>query len=1009
MADEPDNPRLNDAIVSYIEAVERGESPDPDRFLERHPDLREELRAFFAGHLEMERFSKPLRDLARIGPTPHPLGKFGRYELLSVLGEGGMGIVYKAFDTDLNLNRTVALKMIRVGRLASAEDLKRFRREANAAAAMNHPNIVPIFEAGDHEGQPYFTMPLISGQTLDLDGRDFRSDASAAARLIAVVARAIHHAHERKIIHRDLKPGNILIDPEGVPHVTDFGLATVVEARKRVKDPDMLIGTLPYMTPEQLSNRAQPLTAAVDVWSLGAILYQLLTGRVPFEGKVQDDTIDQIRNAAPPPMRAHNPAIPRDLEKICLRCLQKKPQDRYGSALDLAKSLERWLEKEATRIDRYIKEARRTELRHELLYTSGADADRVLMKLKDWSQAVLEAADEPDLPSLLKRKKPKALQEFLERIRRTFDEPERGFCGPDETPPFESWVLFDRSGVMIACTPHQALVGQDFSRREWVRGALNRAGKRGLDAVHVSKVFLSVITRNLCKFAITVPVVDGTGPDDPVLGVLGASFTTDSNLGLRGLSDDRRKVVVVGRWDPDSYGGYSPEDYLVLVHPAYHRGDAAVKIDTPVLRSFSPRPYKGELRPPEPGQVGVVDEEFRDPMADRDVRYEGDWWAGLAPVGNTPFVTIVQRRPDPLIERQAGIPVGLMVDLTGATSSVSGPYAEGIQAYADWFNAQTGIQGRKVRLVRVDYANRIHEALEIYPRFKTVDRVVAIQGWGTGDSLALSEQVGRDQIPYFSGSYAEQFSDPRRAPYNFFVAVDYSAQLRGGLRYLRKRWKSRSAPRIAFVVPDDAYGRAPMAAGRKEAQDLGFEIVGEEHVALNAIDASRQILALRKRKPDFVWIGGTTPSTVVVLKEARRQNLRTQFLVANWGNDEDLLAGEEAEGVLGLQSSVLFGDDVPGMKAIREATGDEPKITPYVRGWVSMMVLCEGLRLAQERRDLTGPGIRKALETLTNFDTQGLMPPITFTADDHRPTMTVRIYEYARRKMRLQGTVDVER
>ncbi len=1001
MAEERDTTRLNEAIASYIEAVERGETPDPEQVLERHPDLREELRAFFAVHLEMDRFGKPLRELARIGPSPRPLGMFGRHELLSIIGEGGMGVVYKALDTVLG--RMVALKMIRVGRLASAEDLDRFRREAKAAAAMNHRNIVPIFEAGDHEGQPYFTMPLISGHTLDLDDRDFRNNPGEAARLIAVVARAIHHAHQRKIIHRDLKPGNILIDSDGTPHVTDFGLATVL-SKSRVADPDLLIGTLPYMTPEQLSERPRSLTTAVDVWSLGAILYQLLADRTPFEGDDENDTIDRIRHGAPTPMRALNPSAPRGLEAVALRCLQKKPGDRYGSALDLAKDLERWLDKEATRIDRYIREARRTELRHELIYASSADADRVLMKLKDWSSAILEAAQDPGLPSLLKRKKPKALQEFLERVRRTFDDPARGFVEPGGTTPFESWVLFDRGGMMVACTPHQSLVGTNFSRREWVRGALARVGKKGFDSVHVSKVFLSVVAKNLYKFAITVPVADGQG-------VLGASFTTDSSLGLRGLSDDRRKVVVVGRWDSDSRGPYSPDDYLVLVHPAYHRRDEAVKINTPVLQGFCPRPEKGELRAPEPGQVGVVDEAFKDPLAERDARYEGIWWAGIAPVGNTPFVTIVQRRPDPLIERQFGIPVGLMVDLTGTTSSVSQPYAEGIQAYADWYNAQAGAREKKVLLVRVDYANKIHDALEIYTRFRTVDRVVAIQGWGTADSLALTEQVTRDQIPYFSGSYAAQFSNPRKTPYNFFVAADYSTQLRGGLRFIRDRWKGRTAPRIAFVYPDEEYGRAPMAAGRQEARGLGFEMAGEEHVETNPVDASEQVARLRKTKPDFIWIGGTTPSTVVVLKEARRQGLRCRFLVNIWGNDEDLfkLAGGEAEGVLGLQASALFGDDVPGMRAIREASGDESKVTPYVRGWVSMMVLCEGLRRAHARRELTGPGIKKALETLEDFDPYGLMPPITFTSDDHRPTMSVRVYEYSKGMMRLQGTVHVER
>ncbi len=998
--------RLNEVIARFLEAIEKGETPDRQAILARHPGLEKDLLAFFDRFDRIEGLASPLRKLAGINPLPRPFGTFGQLELHGMISAGGMGVVYKAFDPVLK--RWVALKMIRAGRLASAEDLRLFRREAEAAAAMTHPNIIPIYSFGEHEGQPYFTMRLISGRTLDADARDFRNNPREAARLIAVVSRAVHHAHTRStpILHRDLKPGNILVDEDGTPHVADFGLATVI-AKTRESDPDVLIGTLPFMTPEQLSVAARPLTTAVDIWGLGAILYQLLTGKTPFEGKDEQETIDLIRKRTPAPMRALNPVVPRDLEAICLRCLEKKPRDRHGSALALAQDLERWLDKDATRIDRYIREARRTELRHELLYASGADADRVLMKLKDWSQAVLEAAGDPELPGIFRREKPKALQAFLVRVRRTFDDPERGYCPEGEKSPFESWVLFNRRGTMIACTPHQTLVGKDFSRREWVSGALELAGKRGLDSVHISRVFLSVIEKNLCKFAITVPVYASLRREAPVIGVLGASFTTDSNLGLRGLSDERRKAVVVGRWDPASYGDYAPSDYLVFVHPAYHRGEEAAKVNTPALQSFSPKPWKGELRPPEPGQVGVVDEDYDDPLAARDSRYDGGWWAGIAPVGNTPFAAIVQRRPDPLMERLAGIPVGLMVDLSGTTSSVSEPYAEGIQAYADWFNAQAGIQGKKIRLVRVDYANKIHEALEIYTRFKTVDRVLAIQGWGTGDSLALTEDVQKDGIPFFSGSYSAELT----GPYNFFVGADYSTQLCAGLHYCRERWKQRRKPRLAFVYPDDSYGHTPLPAGKKLARELGFEIVGDEHVALNASDASRQIQRLKKRAPDLVWIGGTTPSTVVVLKEARRQNLRPRFLANIWGNDEDLLrlAGDAAEGVLGLQASALFGDDVAGMKQIRDATARETKITPYVRGWVSMMVLCEGLRRAEAKDELHGPGIKRALETLKDYDPQGLMAPITFTATDHRPSMSVQVVEHARGRMRPRATLHLDR
>ncbi len=1002
-------PSLQDLIAAYLEEIARGQRPDRRKLLARHPTLRKELRSFFELNDRMERFSSPLRKLAGIETVPHRLGRLGPYELQEVIGGGGMGLVYLARHT--LLDRTVALKMIRSGRLATAEARQRFHREARAAAAMSHPNIVEIYDFGECDGQPYYTMRLIEPHlTLDEDERDFRSEPAEAARLVAKVARAVQHAHQRKIIHRDLKPGNILIDPAGHPLVTDFGLAMTIEAGARATDPDP-IGTLPYMSPEQLSVRPKPLTTAVDVWSLGAILYELLAGRIPFRGADQRETIELIRSGAPAPLRALNPAVPRELEAICLRCLEKKPERRFGSASALAARLEAWLEREATRLDRFIREARRTELRQELLHASSADADRVLMKLMHWGSAVLEAADDPELPGHLQRRNPGALQEFLERVRRTFDDPARGFATPEETSPFESWILLNDRGRMVACSPDASIVGQDHRDREWYRGAREHDGKRGFDAVHVSKVFVSVLRRSLFKFSLSVPVYAGRRAGAPVIGVLGASFTTHANLGLARLSDERHKVVVAGRRDPRSDSPSLPDDYLVLVHPAYRRGEPAVRVDTPILRTFTPKPQNGELRPPDSTQVGGVDEDFKDPLAARDARYEGRWWAGVAPVGNTPFVTIVQRRPDPQIERQHGIPVGLLVDLTGVTSSVSEPYAEGLQAYADWFNAQGGIAGKKVRLVRVDYANRIHEALEIYTRFKTVDRVVAIQGWGTGDSEALRERVSRDEIPFMSASYSASLADPRKAPYNFFVAADYSTQLRAALRYLHKGWKQPRRPRVAFVFPDLPYGASPILAGTECARDLGFDIVGQEHVALNAGDAARQVTNLRKRRPDFTWIGGTTPSTIVLLKEARRQKFRSRFVVSVWGNDEDLvrLGGDTVEGVLGLQASVLFGDDVPGMKAIREATAGEAKVTHFVRGWVSMMVLCEGLRRAQTQGGITGPAIKRGLETLRDFDPQGLMPAISFTPQDHRPSTAVRIYEFSRGRMRHRGTIQAER
>jgi eukaryotic-like serine/threonine-protein kinase len=266
---------------------------------------------------------------------------FGDYELERVLGEGGMGLVYKA--RQLSLNRPVALKMIKAARFASADDLRRFQNEAEAVARLDHPNIVPIFEVGQLDDQHYFGMKLIAGESLDKRLKAFADDPRRAARLMATTAGAIHHAHQRGILHRDLKPANILLDAEGQPHVTDFGLAKRVEGDSELTQTGAILGTPAYMAPEQTSAKKGAITTATDVYGLGAILYALLTGRGPFGGTTVLETLDQVRTHPPEPPRTLNPRVPRDLEVICLKCLDKDPRRRYAGADALADDLHHWL------------------------------------------------------------------------------------------------------------------------------------------------------------------------------------------------------------------------------------------------------------------------------------------------------------------------------------------------------------------------------------------------------------------------------------------------------------------------------------------------------------------------------------------------------------------------------------------------------------------------------------------------------------------------------------------
>lgn len=349
----PHNPRSQDTVDRSAETLEAPHSQDPRLAVTREQpaNLTHHGPSPGDGHTKIPTAFRSAHEREESPRQAQPPVRrfFGDYEILQELAQGGMGVVYKARQR--KLNRVVALKMILSGRLANAVEVERFYAEAEAAANLRHPNIVNVYEIGEIEGRHFFSMEFIEGRNLSDMVHRQPLDPRHAAQLAKTIAETIQFAHDRGVIHRDLKPSNVLVDARGEPMITDFGVAKRIGGgNSQVTTAGTIVGTPSYMPPEQA--RGADVTRLADVYSIGAILYELLTASPPFSAASPSETLKQVLEMEPVAPRARNPNLPRDLETICLKCMQKEPSRRYASAGELAEDLGRYLRGEPIRARR---------------------------------------------------------------------------------------------------------------------------------------------------------------------------------------------------------------------------------------------------------------------------------------------------------------------------------------------------------------------------------------------------------------------------------------------------------------------------------------------------------------------------------------------------------------------------------------------------------------------------------------------------------------------------------
>jgi branched-chain amino acid transport system substrate-binding protein len=347
------------------------------------------------------------------------------------------------------------------------------------------------------------------------------------------------------------------------------------------------------------------------------------------------------------------------------------------------------------------------------------------------------------------------------------------------------------------------------------------------------------------------------------------------------------------------------------------------------------------------------------------------------------------------------VKVGGLFDLTGVTADVGKPFVEGVKDAVSWINENGGVGGKKIDLIAVDYGYKVPQATAAYKKFVEQDKVILIEGWGSGDTEALRDLIAKDKIPYFSAGFNAHLNDPAKAPYNFFVGASYSDQVRAFMQFVKKDFKDKSRkPKVVFIYPNNGFGKSPIEAGRQYAKEAGIELLDDQVTPPTGFqDATTQLLAIQKGGADYAFIQNTVSWAAVILKDAKKLGLKTKFFLNNYGMTEQLpdLAKDAAEGVYGMVTTVPYGVNVPGMKKITDwhknhhATDSHNLV--YVRGWVYALTWGEALRIADKNKQLNGEGVKKAIESMKNFDTGGLVQPATYSSTDHRASTKSAVYQ----------------